>query len=141
MFDSYAVKNLHKMRRCIKTNPLSSFTFDFERAKKIIKQIREAINRRYKKRLRSKSRSLLIARFVSSKIDLLKIESELHSAKNLIPVQLRAMFEAPMIAWYYPQTLGQTLFNYKKIVKSNNVEKLVQIAQGECECHKNQEFY
>ena len=140
MFDSYAVKNLHKMRRCIKTNPLSSFTFDFVRAQEIIKQIREAINRRYKKRLRSKSRSLLIARFVSSKIDLLKIESELHSAKNLIPVQLRATFEAPMVAWYYPQTLGQTLFNYKHFVKSNNVDKLVQIAQGECECHRNQDF-
>ena len=60
--------------------------------------------------------------------------------QSLIPVQLRATFEAPMVAWYYPQTLGQKLFNYKHFVKTNNVDKLVQIAQGECECHRNQDF-
>ena len=45
-----------------------------------------------------------------------------------------------MVAWYYPPTLGQKMFNYKRFVNKNTVEKLVQIAQGDCKCHKNPEF-
>lgn len=70
----------------------------------------------------------------------MKIESELRSAINSLPVCLRTTFETPIVAWYYPETLGQKLFNYNRFIANKSVDELVQLAKGECECHKNPDF-
>ena len=107
IFDNYNVHNLHKMRNCLDTTHLARFSFDAARLRQIRIGIIKAINNRYRKCDPCVTRSLLISRFVSSKIDRLKIESVLQSSVGSLPAHIRGTFKSPMVAWYYPQTLGQ----------------------------------
>ena len=85
---------------------------------------------------------LIICRFTYPSIEKLNIgQIILHpSAWTTIPASIRQLIAKPMVGWYYPQTLGQILFNYKAFALKNTFHELRTIANGTCFCQNRPEY-
>ena len=121
----------------MRTTCITNFTFSANRGNQIISHLTKVIEKRFlskQKEDKNRYRSMLVTRFVSFSMDKLSMENALRANIKSLPSDIRKHFNIPMVAWYYPPTLGQTLFNYKRFISTKSCKELISIAKGKCAC-------
>ena len=126
------------MRRFLRFNSAQDIGIPVRRMSEITTQLTREITSRYRGRRQDAGTraSLLVSKFVDRVLDKVCIERALRSpaALGLLPDRLRGSFRPPMVAWYYPRTLGSLWFNYRPLVTKKTVGDLVQLAAAPCRC-------
>ena len=114
---SYATRNLQRMRRCLRVSSAQDLGVPARHMREIRVQITRTIDSRVRRPRQKEGReSLLVSKFVAHVLDRVRVERALRDvqAVGTLAAALRRDFKCPMVAWFYPSTLGQRWFNYRQ---------------------------
>ena len=131
----YAPRVLVTMRKCIRFECAFDLNVEEENWRAIATAITCELCRRFSRPVRPE-RTLMVSRFVGRALDKVRIEAALRADDALkeLPDSIREEFAPPMVAWYYPITLGQRFFNFKHFITESSRAQLVAMATGRCDC-------